>query len=200
MKYRKIKDLKLLERNPRTITAEDFSRLKKSIKDNADYFEARPLILSDRTGELIILAGNQRYKAAVALRMKEVPTFLIPNLTEEREKEITIRDNVSNGRWDWETIANEWDLGHLEDWGVYLPGFDMSDEDTDDSFSLPDGDREPFQQMTFTMADEQAEQVKGAITKVKQKEEFKNIETFGNENSNGNALYLIISQWDGQKK
>ena len=36
--------------NPRTIKKDQFEKLKKSIQDNADYFEARPIILSDRTG------------------------------------------------------------------------------------------------------------------------------------------------------
>lgn len=98
--YRKLVDLRKLPNNPRTIKKADMERLKKSIKDNPDYFEARPLILSDRTGELVILAGNQRYEAAKALGMDEVPTFLIEGLTEEREREIIIRDNVSNGGWD----------------------------------------------------------------------------------------------------
>jgi len=59
-------------------------------------------------------------------------------------------------------------------------------------FSLPDGDKEPFQQMTFTLADEQAEFIKEKIEGIKKSEEFKYMETFGNENGNGNALYLLI--------
>ena len=62
VEYRPIKDLKELPGNPRTIKKDQFEKLKTSIKDNADYFEARPIILSDRTGDLIILAGNQRYR------------------------------------------------------------------------------------------------------------------------------------------
>ena len=62
--YRNIKDLHLLENNPRKISVNEMEKLITSIQNNHDYFEARPLILSDRTGELIILAGNQRYKAA----------------------------------------------------------------------------------------------------------------------------------------
>jgi len=50
------------------------------------------------------------------------------------------------------------------------------------------------------LADEQAEQIKNAIADVKKTEEYKYVETFGNENGNGNALYLIILQWAGQKK
>ncbi len=42
---------------------------------------ARPMILSDRTGELVIIAGNMRYRAAEKLGLKKVPTFLISGLT-----------------------------------------------------------------------------------------------------------------------
>lgn len=116
--YRKLTDIKKLPNNPRTIKKDDMERLKKSINDNPDYFEARPLILSNRTGELVILAGNQRYEAAKALKMDEVPTFLLEGLTEAREREIIIRDNVSNGEWDMDALANEWDTQELTDWGV----------------------------------------------------------------------------------
>lgn len=118
IKYRKLEDLHKLEGNPRTITGSDFDRLCTSLKDNPDYFEARPLILSDRTGELVILAGNQRYEAAKTIGLTEVPTFLIHGLTEEREREIIIRDNVNNGQWDMDALANEWDQEQLADWGV----------------------------------------------------------------------------------
>ena len=118
VEYRPIKNLKELPGNPRIIKKDQFEKLKQSIKDNANYFEARPIILSNRTGELVILAGNQRYKAAKAIGLKEVPTILLPNLTEEREKEIIIRDNVENGDWDWDALFNEWDTDKLQEWGV----------------------------------------------------------------------------------
>ena len=195
MEYRKLKDIKLLDRNPRTIRDDDFKKLVQSIEANPDYFEARPLILSDRTGELVIIAGNQRYRAAKELKLNEAPTFLIKDLTEEREKEIIIRDNVSSGQWDFDILANEWDVEQLEEWGLDVGGFDVNSDDYGEDFSLPDGDKAPFQQMTFTLADEQAEQIKNAIADIKQTEEYKYTETMGNENSNGNALYLIIMQW-----
>lgn len=118
VEYRAISDLNELEGNPRTIKKDDFERLKKSLQDNQDYFEARPLILSDRTGKLVIIAGNQRYKAAKAIGLTEVPTVLLSGLSEEREREIVIRDNVENGEWDFEILANEWDIESLQDWGV----------------------------------------------------------------------------------
>lgn len=118
VEYRPLSELHELEGNPRTIKKDQFEKLKASIKANTDYFEARPIILSDRTGELVILAGNQRYKAAKSLGMTEVPTILLPNLTEEREREIIIRDNVENGDWDYDILFNEWDTDNLQTWGV----------------------------------------------------------------------------------
>lgn len=91
--------------NPRTIKKSDFERLVKSLKDNPDYFEARPLIVSNRTGKNIIIAGNQRAKAAMKLGLKEVPAVVLEGLTDERENEIMIRDNVNNGEWDFDLLA-----------------------------------------------------------------------------------------------
>jgi len=119
--YRKIKTLKKLPGNPRIIKDAQFKTLCNSIKENPDYFEARPLILSNRTGELIIIAGNQRYEAAKHIGLTEAPCFLLEGLTEEREREIIIRDNVANGAWDFDALANGWADLPLADWGVELP-------------------------------------------------------------------------------
>jgi hypothetical protein len=98
-----------------------------------------------------------------------------------------------------EVLAEEFDID-IEDMGVEVEEFTNDSEDFGTDFSLPDGDKAPFQQMTFTLADQQAEQIKNAITDIKKTEEYKYAETMGNENSNGNALYLIIMQWAEQKK
>ena len=65
--YRKIEDLKKLGNNPRTISEEQMRILKESIHSNPDYFEARPIILSDRTGELVIIAGQLSQMNSVPL-------------------------------------------------------------------------------------------------------------------------------------
>lgn len=118
MELRKLKDLHKLEGNPRVIYDQDFERLCESIKNLPEYFPARPIILSNRTGKLVIIGGNQRYEAAKKLGLKEVPTYLIEGLSEEKEREITIRDNVNNGRWDYDLLANKWSNEPLKDWGV----------------------------------------------------------------------------------
>ena len=121
MEYRKLNELKKLPNNPRIIRDKQFKTLCDSIRDNPKYFEARPIILSNRTGEMVIIAGNQRYEAAKFLKLKEVPTFLIEGLDEAKEREIIIRDNISNGEFDIDLLANEWSDLPLDDWGVDLP-------------------------------------------------------------------------------
>jgi hypothetical protein len=96
-------------------------------------------------------------------------------------------------------LANNWDVDLIQEWGLDIIGFDNV-EDLGEGFNLPDGDKSPFQQMTFTLADEQATQLKNAIEEIKRTKEYKYAETMGNENSNGNALYLIIMQWAEQRK
>lgn len=142
VQYYEMSALKLLEDNPRTITSKQMETLKESLRNNPDYFEARPLVLSDRTGELVILAGNQRYRAAQELGLEQVPCVLLQGLSEEREQEIVIRDNVSNGAWDFDMLANNWDEHKLQDWGVATPT-QFKDYDLDSFFDEEAKVKEP---------------------------------------------------------
>lgn len=121
MQYRKLNTLIPHPENPRFITKDGYETLKYSIQTLPDYFEGRPLLLSDRTGELVVIAGNQRFLIAKELELEEVPTHLIPNLTIEKENEIMIRDNVNNGKWNWDEIANNWDAEIVHFYGLDLP-------------------------------------------------------------------------------
>ena len=116
-------------------------------------------------------------------------------------REMALADNASakaNIVFDAELVEAELGEAVCVEWGIDA-GTKLTDE-MGDSFSLPDGDKAPFQQMTFTLADEQAIQIKNAIADIKETDEYKYAETMGNENSNGNALYLIIMQWAEQRR
>jgi hypothetical protein len=183
--------------NPRIIKDDKFKQLVKSIKDFPQMLELRPIVVDS---DMVVLGGNMRLKACLEAGLKEVDILIADQLTEDQKKEFIIKDNVGFGEWDWDILANEWDNELLNEWGLEVPGFDLNADNYGEDFSLPDGDKAPFQQMTFTLADEQAEQIKNALEDIKQTEEYKYAETMGNENSNGNALYLIIMQWAEQKK
>ncbi len=196
----KITDIKINPKNPRIIKDDRFKKLVKSIEEFPKMMKLRPIVVD---GEGVVLGGNMRLKALQYLKFKEIPDEWVKRadeLTEDEKKRFIIEDNVGFGDWDFDALANEWDAQLLEDWGLDLPGYDVSPDQFGEGFNLPDGDKAPFQQMTFTLADEQAEEVKNAIADIKKTDEYKYMETAGNENSNGNALFLIVSQWDAQRK
>ena len=191
-----ISKIKLNPNNPRLIKDDKFTKLVQSIKDFPEMLNIRPIVVNE---DMIILGGNMRFKACKEAGLKEVPIIKASGLSAEKQREFLIKDNVSGGEWDW-GLLQDWDSLELESWGVDMVGFDLDSDELGTDFSLPDGDKAPFQQMTFTLADEQAEQIKNAIVDIKETEEYKYAETMGNENSNGNALYLIIMQWAEQRK
>lgn len=191
-----IKEIKENPNNPRKLNKDKYQKLLKSIQDLPQMLEYRPIVVNS---DMVVLGGNMRLKALKELKYKEVPIIIADELSEDQQKEFLIKDNLGYGEWDWDIIANEWDLPLLEDWGMALPDI-IDPEQFGDDFSLADGDKSPFQQMTFTLADEQAAQIQNALTEIKISQEYKYMETMGNENSNGNALYLIIMQWAEQKK
>ena len=184
--------------NPRFIKGDKFEKLVKSIREFPQMLELRPIVVNK---DMVVLGGNMRLKACEEAGIDQVPIIFADNLTEEQQKEFIIKDNSSFGEWDWDMLANEWDTEQLIDWGMDLPKeWALDPDELGEDFSLADGDKEPFQQMTFKLADEQAEQIKNALDDIKKLDEFKYVETFANENSNGNALYLIIMQWAEQRK
>jgi hypothetical protein len=192
----KIKDIKNNPNNPRIIKDDKFKKLVASIREFPKMLEIRPIVVND---DMIVLGGNMRLKAIKELGLTEAPVIKISDLTDEQQRQFIIKDNAGFGEWVWNMLANEWDVEDLDKWGLDLPLI-LNPEQFGDEFKLPEGDKAPFQQMTFTLADEQAIQIQNAIADIKISNEYKYMETMGNENSNGNALYLIIMQWAEQRK
>lgn len=171
-------------------------------------FGAGRSILIDKNNRII--AGNKSVENAAAVGLEDVQIVesdgkrIIAvkrtdiDLDSPEGREMALADNATakaNIVFDAELVEAELGEAVCEEWGVEIG---VSDEFGTD-FNLPGGDKAPFQQMTFTLADEQAEQIKNAISDIKETEEYKYAETMGNENSNGNALYLIVAQWAGQR-
>ena len=192
----KIKELKTNKDNPRIIKDFNFKKLVNSIKEFPEMLELRPIVVDEN---MVILGGNMRYRACIEAEIKEVPVKIAKDLTEEQKKEFIIKDNASFGDWDWDSLGNEWNTQELDNWGVDV-WQNIDDMETSDEFTLPDGDKSNLEQITYTLSREQVIVIKESIQDIKQTEEYKYVETYGNENSNGNALYLLISQWAEQKK
>jgi len=136
MQKAKISDIKVNPNNPRLIKDDKFKKLVQSIKDFPEMLDIRPIVVNK---DMIILGGNMRYKACKEAGLKEVP-IIITNLTEEQQREFLIKDNTSGGEWDWNMIANEWDVEQLAEWGLDVPlDFETELEAEEDDFEVPEG-------------------------------------------------------------
>jgi len=192
----KISKVKGNPNNPRIIKNDKFKKLVKSIQEFPEMLKLRPIVVDE---DMMVLGGNMRLKASKDAGLKEVWIEVAEGLTEEQKKEFIVKDNVGFGEWEWDMLANEWDSVELAEWGLDV-WQNEDDIETTDEFSLPDGEKSNLEQITYTLSSEQSNIIKEAVQEIKYTEEYKFVETFGNENGNGNALYLLIQQWVEQKK
>jgi len=159
-------------------------------------------VLVDESGQII--AGHGRVMAARKLALSEVPVLIASGWTDAQKRAYVIADNklALNAGWDQELLGLEiadldqlgFDLGLTGFSDEEIKAFSFGDESValDEMPTLPEGEREPFQQKTFTLHDEQAAIVDDAVTLARTSPI---VDTGLNENSNGNALALICKQW-----
>ena len=150
------------------------------------------------------LDGHGRLEVLNSLLNKDqLPTFPVVYVQAEDEAEAKkklLQLNSQYGEIDTEGLQEfidgiDIDMSEFElftrlvdgEWSQY--GIDCAT----DFPELKDGDKEPFQQMTFTLADEQAETVKEAIRKAQEE----GCESEVNQNRNGNALAMICEVFIG---
>jgi hypothetical protein len=189
------------------LSKKNLEKLKKRILE--DGFNV-PFFVWDNAGEYQCLDGHQRLKALLSLREEGYDMPLLPvaiieasDIADARKKLLAISSQYG-----------EFDAAELDDWlsdmdasvaeTLRLVDTEMAldmgeDENYGEDFSLPDGEKEPFQQITFTLADAQAEYIKGKLIEAKIGNEFNCDDCFGNENSNGNALYFLIKGLDNEQ-
>ena len=129
-------ELRLNKDNPRVIKDEKFKKLVKSIKEFPQMLEIRPIVVND---EMVVLGGNMRLKACIDAGLREVPIIKASSLTPEQQKEFIIKDNVGFGEWEWDVLANEWDVDKLTEWGLDIPDYEPKVlEAEEDDFEVPD--------------------------------------------------------------
>ena len=183
-------------RNSRTHSDAQVAQIAASIKE---FGFTNPVLIDEEGG---IIAGHGRTLAARKLGLEQVPCIRLLNLSEAQKKAYILTDNklALNAGWDDEMLRVE--LSELTDldFDLSLTGFsddeikalNFDDDAEAEMPELKDGDKEPFQQKTFTLHDEQAEMVDNAITLARTSPLA---DTGLNENTNGNALALICNQW-----
>lgn len=136
---KKIRDLISAEYNPRQITEKQLLDLKKSV---ANFGLVEPVVVNINEERYnVVVGGHQRLKIMQELGHTEVPCVEV-NLTLERERELNVRLNKNTGAWDWDILANLFEVDELVNWGF-----------TDDELfgaekieSIEDGDEIEFEQ------------------------------------------------------
>lgn len=131
-----ITEIQLNPNNPRVIKDDKFKKLVKSIQEFPQMLAIRPIVVND---QMVVLGGNMRLKACIEAGLTEVPVIKASSLTPEQQNEFIIKDNVGFGEWEWDVLANEWDVDKLSEWGLDIPDYDPKVlEAEDDDFQVPD--------------------------------------------------------------
>jgi len=180
-------------------------RNKKLIKKSLEECGAGRSIVIDNDGEII--GGNGIYEAWGNKPVKVIETdgseLVVVKRTDlstddEKRKKLAVMDNTAS-----DTSEMNAEMV-IEDLGVEMAldcGVDVQLDDCEIAMpELASGDKSPFQQMTFTLADGQAEIIKEAIALAKKDINYDFLERMGNENSNGNALFMIVKEWYDTKR
>jgi len=119
----KLNDIKPNPNNPRVLRDDKFQKLKQSIKEFPKMLSLRPMIIDENN---VVLGGNMRLRALQELGFNDIDEAWVKqssDLTEEEKKRFIIADNVSFGEWDWDTLANDWEVVDLEAWGLDVSNY-----------------------------------------------------------------------------
>lgn len=107
-----IRKLKNYEKNPRSITKDQFSHLRGLIEKFG--LIDKPVVNLDLT----VIGGHQRIKILKKMKVKEVECW-VPNfqLDPEDIDHLCIGLNLNQGKFDYDILANEWEPLDLLKWG-----------------------------------------------------------------------------------
>lgn len=106
-----------VKENPRDLTGDGFAKAKQSIKDFPEMLEVRTLVAVKHEDRFVVIGGNQRLRAMRDLDHDTAPVMVV-DWPVDKINEFIIKDNVEYGVWNFDLLANEWDVQELMDWGL----------------------------------------------------------------------------------
>ena len=112
LEKRILKDLKLHPKNPRQLSKDQRRHLASSL----DRFGLVEKIIINQDN--MIIGGHQRYRILKEKGERDVECW-VPNrlLNSHEVDELCIRLNRNQGSFDYDILANEFDVADLMDWG-----------------------------------------------------------------------------------
>jgi hypothetical protein len=144
-----IKEIKPNSNNPRVIKDYKFKKLVRSIQNFPEMLDLRPIVVNE---DKVVLGGNMRLRACQEAGLEEVPIIIAKDLNEAKQKEFVVKDNLNYGEWDWDMLANEFDLMELDTYGLDLNPTLFNDKDEESIKGVTD---EKFNDYTIYFTNEQ---------------------------------------------
>lgn len=131
-----------IPKNPRYLKGEEHDKLKKSLKDSPELLQYKPLMVyAIEGGKFVVICGNMRLRICQELHNEgaegfdALPCFVLnKDVPIAKIKEYAIKDNVQAGNWDWDELANGWEVEDLQDWGVDCSFLQHDDAENLDDF------------------------------------------------------------------
>ena len=137
IKYKDINSLISAEYNPRQLKKEQYQNIKESLQRFG--FVDPVIVNKNKDRKNIIIGGHQRVKVAKDLEYTEVPCLEL-DLSLDKEKELNIRLNKNVGEWDYDILANLFDIDELVEFGFKEEELEIMNEPEYED--LIDGDKE----------------------------------------------------------
>lgn len=195
IEYLPLKSLIGYDKNARTHSPDQVDQIAASI---SEFGFTNPVLIDERK---IIIAGHGRVEASKKLGLETVPTITLSGLTEAQRRAYVLADNriALNAGWDENLLAAE--LADLQDidFPIDLLGFTDADlerllpeaKPLESMPVLSNAPKPEFQQITFTLHNEQAARLKAAMNLARSMGPFSSL----NENSNGNAIARVCEMF-----
>lgn len=125
--------------NPRAIDKSRLDRLRSSMASSRELLDLRPVIVYRYESVFVVIAGNMRVAAARMDGWETIPCHVITSVDSVKTlREIAIKDNVSFGKDDFESLIAEWDASELDDWGLEIPKAESESENPSEESDRPE--------------------------------------------------------------
>jgi hypothetical protein len=192
----KLENLRIadLTADPQNARQHDDKNLKAIMGSLKQFGQRKPIVITESG---VIVAGNGTVQAAKRLGWTDIEAVRVPaDWTTDQVKAFALADNRTAELATWDIHVLDEQLWELEELGVDVKelGFEsrVVEEVVDPFGLLKDEPRKNATQMLFVLTLEQADLVKHKLAMAKASGRLVKDD---NENSNGNALYLIASEW-----
>ena len=133
-RFVRVEELVPFEQNPRKISDADYKKLIESLTQ--DGYHQRIIA----THNLRVIGGHQRIKALKELGVKEI-TVLVPDveISDAQFKRIMVRDNLSFGQWEMQSLGELLPFGELLELGITgaKPKATANDDDVPSTPAVP---------------------------------------------------------------